>query len=264
MMKYLLIALTSLALSAAALADFAAGQKAFDSGDYVAAQENWLAAANQGDTSALLSLGKLYEEGLGVPQNFQLAHMYYNLAGARGSAEARKARDLLATKMSPELVTIAQDKAAAWRPAVKQSRTAPSEESSASVSSPAADLSWSGVNKASTAVLADQVQTLKRLLADGTDPNVKLGNGETLLLQAVRDGSLATVQTLLAGGADPKLGDADGWTPLKVAIYGYRTDVARALLRAGADPAEPSPDGLTALALAQRLGQADMVALLSR
>ena len=63
------------------------------------------------------ALGKLYEEGLGVPQNFQLAHMYYNLAGAQGSTEARQARDSLATKMSPELVAIAQDKAAAWRPA---------------------------------------------------------------------------------------------------------------------------------------------------
>jgi hypothetical protein len=263
MSRKLVIALLALLIPAGALADYAAGVKAFDSGDFSTAHAQWLAAANQGDESSLFRLGQLYEQGVGVPQNFEQAHFYYNLAGAFGSADARQARDALAANMTAEQVARSQDKAAAWRPAEPVTGGTAST-TVASISPQAAGLSWSGVNKASVAVLGDEVQTLNRLLAGGTDPNVRLGNGDTLLLQAVRNSSLATVQALLAAGADPDMRDPGGWTPLKAAIYGNRTDVARVLLRAGADPADPSPDGLTALALAQRLGQADMMVLLSR
>ena len=103
--------------TAAAQADFEAGQQAWDSGRAGAALQHWLLAADTGDIRAMLALGRLYEQGLGAPQNFILAHVWLNLAASRGNAEALAGRDALAARMTPEQVAAAQQQAAAWRPA---------------------------------------------------------------------------------------------------------------------------------------------------
>ena len=248
-----------------AYADYDAGSSAYDERDYVRAYQEWSDAAQNGDAPSLLGLGKLHEQGLGVAQNFIVAHMYYNLAGARGSQEARDARDALAARLTPELLVKAQEMATARQPQAEGFAPADAVTSStASGPSRTLGLSWSGVSEASVAVLGDQVGQLKKLLREGTDPNVRLANGDTLLLQAVRNSGLATVDALLGAGADANASDPGGWTPLKVAIYSRKTDVVRRLLQAGADPSNRTPDDQTALALAQRLGQADMVVMLGR
>ncbi len=48
------------------------------------------AVANQGNIEAMLELGKMYEEGEGVIQDYIKAHMWYNLASSRGYKAARK------------------------------------------------------------------------------------------------------------------------------------------------------------------------------
>ena len=78
-----------LALPAGALADYYDGLRAYDAKDYAAAFAEWKAAAGAGDANSQFRLARLYEEGLGVPQNFVQAHLYYNLAGAQGHEEAR-------------------------------------------------------------------------------------------------------------------------------------------------------------------------------
>jgi TPR repeat protein len=50
--------------------------------DYAEAFNWYLRAADQGDANAQLHLGTMYEQGHGVPQDFVLAHMRYNLAAA--------------------------------------------------------------------------------------------------------------------------------------------------------------------------------------
>jgi len=59
-----------LAWPAVALADYYDGLRAFDAGDYAAAFAEWKVIADSGDSKSQVRLAQLYEEGLGVPQNF--------------------------------------------------------------------------------------------------------------------------------------------------------------------------------------------------
>ena len=83
-------------------------------------------SAAQRDTQAQIALGKAYEDGLGVPQDFVQAHMWYNLAaaGSGTSAAERELRDIafkgreaLAQRMSTDQIAEAQKLAREWQPA---------------------------------------------------------------------------------------------------------------------------------------------------
>lgn len=64
----------------------------------------WLRfAADQGNGNAQLSLGHLYTEGKGVPQDRVLAHKWFNLAAARLSGDARDKAVTLRDKASKGL-----------------------------------------------------------------------------------------------------------------------------------------------------------------
>ena len=63
----------------------------------------------------LLALGRLYLKGVGVPQYYILAHMWFNLAASRGEMEALKERNALAAKMTAAERAEAQKRAREWR-----------------------------------------------------------------------------------------------------------------------------------------------------
>jgi TPR repeat protein len=87
--------------------------------------------ANQGDAQAQYNLGIMYQYGRGVPQDFILAHRWFNLAGANSMPfdnwrsisskamplrdKAAQARDNVASKMTPAQIAEAQRQASAWR-----------------------------------------------------------------------------------------------------------------------------------------------------
>ena len=105
-----------LVIAPLARADYDAGQRAWDAGSVDEALSQWRAAANAGDRRAMLALGRLYLQGLGVLQDYVQAHRWFNLAASRGEPAALKERDALATKMTPEERAEAQKLARAWRP----------------------------------------------------------------------------------------------------------------------------------------------------
>ena len=70
--------------------------------------------AEQGDASAQTNLGVMYAAGLGVPQDYVSAHMWFNLAAATGDEEARKVRELVAARMTREQIAEAQARAREW------------------------------------------------------------------------------------------------------------------------------------------------------
>ncbi len=105
---------TVCALSAGA--DYDAGKRAWDAGKPTEALAQWRAAADAGDRRAMLALGRLYVQGLGVPQDYVLAHMWFNLAASRGEMDALKEREAVAGKMTPQQVAAAQERAREWRP----------------------------------------------------------------------------------------------------------------------------------------------------
>jgi hypothetical protein len=251
-------------LPAAALASVASGEAAFESGDYRRAFAEWREAAEAGDPQAQLRLGELYEKGLGTPQHFVRAHLYFNLAGAAGLEQARAARDTVAERMSPEMVAQAQLLASDWQPSNSMAPQAVTEAGTQTATVESVDITWGSGSGTLLAVLGDEAGKLRKLLQDGADPNLIAPDGDSLLMHAVRNSDINVVKVLLDAGADPNLQGENSWTPLKGAIYAGRIDVARLLLARGADSTDLAPDGLTALALAQRLGHADLITVLSR
>ncbi len=78
--------------------------------------------AQRGNTSYQYSMGSIYEEGRGVPQNYVLAYMWYTLAlpGWSGSVhwpnEYAEGREQVAAKMTPEQISEAQRLVKQWKP----------------------------------------------------------------------------------------------------------------------------------------------------
>ncbi len=133
-------------------ADFGAGVKAYESGDYATALRifrqladqghgkaqfhlgymynkgqgvpqdypvavRWFRkAADQGDAWAQVKLGLVYEEGQGVTQDYVQARMWFNLSAAKGNYIARESRDRLAKQMTPEQIAEARRLAREWKP----------------------------------------------------------------------------------------------------------------------------------------------------
>jgi TPR repeat protein len=57
-----------------------------------------------------------YANGAGVPQDYVLAHMWFNLAARQGYPSAEDHRDTLAKKMTPAQIAEAQRLAREWKP----------------------------------------------------------------------------------------------------------------------------------------------------
>ncbi len=79
------------------------GLDAYERGDYDTALKEFRPLAEQGDPLAQSYLGGMYAEGEGLPKDYVLAHMWMNLAAAKGVQEAVKGRDLLEKNMTPRL-----------------------------------------------------------------------------------------------------------------------------------------------------------------
>ena len=71
-------------------AEYEAGQRAWDAGQRDEAIAEWRAGADAGEAKSMLALGRLYLQGLGVPQNYIRAHMWFNLAASRHAAQGKR------------------------------------------------------------------------------------------------------------------------------------------------------------------------------
>jgi hypothetical protein len=61
---------------------------AYDRADYKTALKVWLPAAEQGDAEAQLSVGEIFEKGLGAAPNYEVAIFWYNKAAEQGNKSA--------------------------------------------------------------------------------------------------------------------------------------------------------------------------------
>jgi TPR repeat protein len=73
-------------------------------------------AAEQGEATAQTALGVMYESGIGVPPDNVLAHMWLSLAAAQGNGDAAKLRASLARFMNPDQMAEAQRLKREWKP----------------------------------------------------------------------------------------------------------------------------------------------------
>jgi len=71
----------------------------------------YVRAASSGHAKAQFNLGVVYLENRGVPQDMVCAHMWLNIAGSNGLEDGRKARDEIASSMTPQQIAEAQARA---------------------------------------------------------------------------------------------------------------------------------------------------------
>ena len=90
-------------------------QKYYFDEDYAQAVAWSRKAADQGHAFGQLFLGMMYRDGQGVPQDYVIAHMWFNLAAAADGSGA-KSRDDIAAKMTPAQIAEAQRMASEWVP----------------------------------------------------------------------------------------------------------------------------------------------------
>jgi TPR repeat protein len=69
-----------------------------------------------GHQFAEFNVGVMYEIGQGVPQDYVLAHMWFNRAAVQNHIDAIKNRDLVSAKMTPAQIQDAWRQAREWKP----------------------------------------------------------------------------------------------------------------------------------------------------
>lgn len=97
-------------------AQFANGYRKLENGlatpqDHQEALYWFRLAAAQGLPDAQYALGGMHAEGIGILQDFLLAHMWYNIAAANGADGASRRRRELERQMLPENIEEAQARA---------------------------------------------------------------------------------------------------------------------------------------------------------
>jgi TPR repeat protein len=77
----------------------------------------WLGAgAEQGNAGCQRLLGRMYERGYGLPQDYVLAHMWLNLSAANGNETSKRERDSVAKTLTASQIAEAQKLAREWKP----------------------------------------------------------------------------------------------------------------------------------------------------
>ena len=282
----------------AAQADYEDGQRAWDAGRHSEALREWQAAANTGDARAMLALGRLYVQGLGVPQNYVQAHMWFNLAASRGEAEVVTERDTLAARMAPEQVAEAQGQAAAWQPEPTKAPASSAVRGSASSPPPKAireaqellaalgyepdppDGQWGErtaqayqafvrdanlpVTDTLTPAALRAMRAMARKAGAVSAPKPKAALPPEALHRAAKAGNLKGLEAALAAGAAVNARDDKGWTALMYVVDKGYVLLVEPVLTAQADPDVRAPDGATALFMAVAHGHLEIIPLLMK
>jgi ankyrin repeat protein len=98
-----------------------------------------------------------------------------------------------------------------------------------------------------TAIDRNDVETVSRLLREGTDPDLVDSDGRTALMYSVTQGRDELVALLLQSKANPNAQDKNGFSALHFAAQDFRALAAKALLNAGAQVDLKDRFGNTAL-----------------
>ena len=116
---------------------------------------------------------------------------------------------------------------------------------------PAAPLKISATRGAIQAIQSGEPGGLRRLLANGLDPNAHGRLERPLVSFAAGLGANDSVTALIEAGANVNVRDVLGMTPLMWAAHARSLAVVRTLIGAGADPRARDPRGLTAASYAR-------------
>jgi ankyrin repeat protein len=121
-----------------------------------------------------------------------------------------------------------------------------------------------GITPLAMAARLGDTQSVMVLLRAGANPDLATGDrwGSTPLMEAARDGHVEIARRLLRAGARVNHPDSSRGTALHWAVRAGKPRYAEVLLQGGADQTLPDLAGETPLAIARRLNQPGLVALL--
>ncbi len=102
-------------LAVSGCTDYQAGLDAYNRGDYETALKEFRLLAEQGNGSAQYNLGRMYENGKVVPQDYAETAKWYLLAADQGLEEAAKGVEVLEKAMTPAHLAKAQRLAREWK-----------------------------------------------------------------------------------------------------------------------------------------------------
>lgn len=106
----------------------------------------------------------------------------------------------------------------------------------------------------------NELETIRKLLADGADPNVIDENHLTPLIWATSfRGSIEAVNELLKYGANPNMVGSFNRSPLFIGCFWQNLDKVKVLLLNGADPSISDGYGQSPLYMASQHGNFEMV-----
>ena len=109
------------------------------------------------------------------------------------------------------------------------------------------------------------LETMREILAEGPDKNMRDAFGATALHVAIFQPDIAMVKLLLESGFDPNAkATRNGYTPLHNAVAANNVDAARLLLQYGADKNIRNLDRLTAYDMAVKEDKRPLVLILYR
>jgi len=112
------------------------------------------------------------------------------------------------------------------------------------------------------AVRGHQEPTVKYLLSQKADVNVRDQEWDTALIRAIQASDVPIFRELIAARADVNLADKGGLTAMDCALKANSYEMVEALLKAGADVNTPDGRGETPLIGAARINNTDIVKLL--
>lgn len=99
------------------------------------------------------------------------------------------------------------------------------------------------------AIYLEDLDLLKRYLAQGSDLHTFSEAGLTPLYYATQSNQIELVKALIDAGADVNNANQNGWTPLMSAVLNNHYEVAELLIQAGADVNKGNHDGWAPLHL---------------
>jgi TPR repeat protein len=108
------LAVVALFVSAARAGPIEDAEAAIKGRDYATALRIIRPLAEQGDPNAQYTLGVLYQNGLGVPQDRVSAYAWLSLAASRGRENAAAIRDLGARLMSSSEIDEGKKRVEEW------------------------------------------------------------------------------------------------------------------------------------------------------
>ena len=106
------------------------------------------------------------------------------------------------------------------------------------------------------------VVTLRAVLDQGVNPDLRDARGRTPLMEAAAAGQVESVRALIAAGAHVNVRAGDNRTPLIEAVTNGQIDAARLLVSSGAELNTIARGWGTPLEAAERAGQPEIAAML--